>query len=397
MKILLCVLYYEPAWAYGGPPRLAHQVARELVRRGHEITVCTTDALERDRRLAAGEVLSEGVRVVRFRNLSNRAAFHLKVFLPLGMRDWLRKRAGDFDLVHLFDTRTLQNAWASAEAVRACVPFVLSVWGSLPRGGGWRGMVKAGYDRRHLPRLLGSAAALLAQNEHEASLYREYGGDPGRVNLWPLAVDPEELAELPPRGGFRKKHGFGPGERLVLFVGRLHHLKGLDLLIDAFAGAASRLPESRLVVVGRDDGYQTEMMARARQRGLQDRLSFLGPLYGPEVIPAYVDCDLFAITPHHFEETSLAALTAAACGRPLLINDRCGVPWLEEYGAGRTVGHDRDQISEALVDLLGDPARLDRMGANARRLIQERFLLPRIVDQLEAVYRRAVARNRAAA
>jgi glycosyltransferase involved in cell wall biosynthesis len=397
MKILLCVLYYEPAWAFGGPPRLAHQVARELVRRGHQVTVCTTDALERDQRLAAGEQLSEGVRVVRFRNLSNRAAFHLKVFVPLGMRDWLRKRAADFDVIHLFDTRTLQNAWASAEAVRARVPFVVSVWGSLPRGGGWRALVKAGYDRKHLPRVLGSAAALLAQNDHEASLYREYGGDPARVNLWPLAVDPAELAALPPRGTFRQRHRFEPGERLVLFVGRLHHLKGLDLLIDAFAGAAARLPDARLVVVGRDDGYQAEMLARARQRGLADRLSFLGPLYGSEVLPAYVDCDLFAITPHHFEETSLAALTAAACGRPVLINDRCGVPWLEEYGAGRSVAHDRDRIAAALVELLSDRAQLDRMGANARRLIAERFMLPRIIDQLEAIYEEAVARSRAAA
>jgi glycosyltransferase involved in cell wall biosynthesis len=115
------------------------------------------------------------------------------------------------------------------------------------------------------------------------------------------------------------------------------------------------------------------------------------------VLPAYVDCDLFCIVPHHFEETSLAALTAAACGRPVLINDRCGIPWLDDYGAGRTVPHDRDRIAAALGELLADRPLLDRMGAGARRMIEERFFLPRIVEQLENIYGEAIAHKRAAA
>jgi glycosyltransferase involved in cell wall biosynthesis len=397
MKLLLCVLYYEPAWAYGGPPRLVYDVARALVRRGHQVTVCTTDALDRDRRVSATSEVSAGVQVVRFRNLSNRLAFHLKIFLPVGMRRWLARRAGDFDVIHLFDTRTMQNAWASAQAVRARVPFVVSVWGSLPRGQGWRALVKARYDRKHLPRQLGQAAALLAQNDHEAALYRQHGAAADRVVLWPLAVDPDQLDQVPARGAFRARHGFSPDDRLVLFVGRLHHLKGLDLLVDAFARARAQVPEARLVIVGRDDGYLRDMLARARARGVADRVHFVGPLYGADVLPAYADCDLYCMTPHHFEETSLAALTAAACGRPLLINDRCGVPWLEEYGAGRTVAHDRDLVAAAMADLLADRAQLDRMGAAARRLIEDRFMLPKIIDQLEDIYRQARGDRAAAA
>src|SRR4249919_699739 len=110
MKILFAVSYYEPAWAYGGPPRMVFDLARELVRRGHEVTVCTTDALDDGKRVAKLEEMSHGVRIVRFPNLSNRVAFHLKIFLPIGMRLWLDEHVREFDVVHLFDARTMLNA-----------------------------------------------------------------------------------------------------------------------------------------------------------------------------------------------------------------------------------------------------------------------------------------------
>ncbi|HEX6240172.1 MAG TPA: glycosyltransferase, partial [Polyangiales bacterium] len=104
---------------------------------------------------------------------------------------------------------------------------------------------------------------------------------------------------------------------------------------------------------------------------------------------AYVDASVFAITPTHYEETSLASLAACAVGTPVLINDRCGIPWLDEYDAGRCVPHSVEALSAALGELLAEPARLAEMGRNARRMVQERFLLPRVVEQAEVLYRAA--------
>jgi glycosyltransferase involved in cell wall biosynthesis len=389
MKILLGVLYYEPAWAYGGPPKMVTDLARHLARRGHDVTVCTTDALDADTRLPIGEAEIDGVRVLRFRNASNALAWRLKIFLPIGMRRWLDDNIARFDVVHLFETRTTLNAWASRAAAAAGVPFVLSVWGSLPRGEGWRALVKRRYDRQHARTLFGSASALLAQNEHEAQLYSAFGGDARRVVLWPLGVDPEEFASLPERGRLRAPLGLGDDVPLALFVGRINELKGLAPLIRAFAHAA--MPSAHLVIVGRDDGFLDAAQAIARSAGVADRVHFPGPLYGADAVAAYVDCDLFCITPTHFEETSLASLAAAACGRPILINDRCGVPWLEEFDAGVSVANDEGAIAAAMRSLLTDPARRARMGANARRMVEERFLAPRVVDQLEAIYQRVIA------
>jgi glycosyltransferase involved in cell wall biosynthesis len=385
MKILFTVLYYEPAWAYGGPPRMTFDLACELVRRGHEVTVVTTDALDRGQRIRTREEVSHGVRIVRFPNWSNRLAFELKIFLPRGDRRWLDREVRNFDVVHLFDARSTLNAHAARAAVRANVPFALSVWGSLPRGEGWKSWIKRVHDVREYPTVLGRASALLAQNDHEAQVYADYGGDPARTKLWPLAVDPGVYSKLPAPGAFRAKHGIGADERVVLFVGRITELKGLDPLLRAFAEAQRAVPRARLVVVGRDDGYLERMHALARELGITERLLFAGPLYGDEVLPAYVDSDLFCIAPTHFEETSLAALQACACGRPVLINDRCEIPWLDEFDAGRTVPG-FETLGREMTALLSDTTGLERMGRNARRMVEERFFLPRIVDQLESIY-----------
>jgi glycosyltransferase involved in cell wall biosynthesis len=388
MKILLGVLYYEPAWAYGGPPKMVSDVARHLARRGHDVTVCTTDALDAGTRLPSGEERIGSVRVVRFRNASNALAWRLKIFLPIGMRRWLDEHVREFDVVHLFDTRTMLNAWASRAAIKAGIPFVLSVWGSLPRGEGWRALIKRRYDRLHARRLFGGAAALLAQNTHESQLYAELGGDRTRIVLWPLGVDSDEFATLPPRGRLRTRLGLAADTPLLLFVGRINELKGLAPLIRSFARAG--VAAAHLCIVGRDDGYLAAAQALVRSEGVTARVHFPGPMYGADAVAAYVDCDLFCITPTHFEETSLASLSAAACGRPILINDRCGVPWLDEYDAGVSVAHDEAAIAAAMRTLLTDAPRRVRMGENARRMVAERFLLPRVIDQLEAIYRRTV-------
>lgn len=384
MKILLCALYYAPAWAYGGPPKMASDLGRHLARRGHEVTVCTTDAFDAHARLPVGTTEIEGVRVVRFRNASNSLAWRLKIFLPIGMHQWLDENAHAFDIVHLFDARTMLNAWAAHAATAAHVPFVLSVWGSLPRGDGWRAIIKARYDNRYAKMLLGGAAALLAQNDHEAELYKSYGAKPGRIVLWPLGVDPDEFGSLPARGQLRERLGIKSDAPMALFVGRINILKGLHPLIRAFARAD--VTRAHLVIVGRDDGYLSAAKTIARNEGVAQRVHFPGPLYGSDVAVAYVDCDLFCITPTHYEETSLASLCAAACGRPILINDRCGLPWLDEFDAGICVRHDEAVIAQAMHLLLTDDSRRTRMGLNARRMVEERFFVPRIVDQLEKIY-----------
>jgi hypothetical protein len=86
---------------------VVHSLTRGLARRGHDLTVCTTDACDEAARLAPGARHLDGVHLEVFPNLSNHLAYHLQLFLPVGLEKYLRRHAGTFDVAHLHACRNL--------------------------------------------------------------------------------------------------------------------------------------------------------------------------------------------------------------------------------------------------------------------------------------------------
>lgn len=387
MRILQVVSYYAPAWAYGGPPRVMTDFAKGLAARGHEVTVFTSDVLDAGHRARPRRELLDGVRVERFPNLSNTLAWRAKKYLPPALVAATARRIRDYDVVHATDARTVPTAAAYLASRRAGVPFCLSAHGSLPGSQGLRGAVKRRYDAALVRPMLEHAALLFAQTEHEAQLYLEAGGRPAAVAQLPL---PLELGDIPARfepGFLRQRIGFDAGTPVVLFLGRIHYLKGLDVLVEALEPLL-RSHEAGLAVVGRDDGQWPAIAARHADLIDAGVLRFVGPLYGPERFHAYADADVFCLTPRHWEETSVASLEAAATGTPVVVTEQADVPGLAESGGGFVVALEPGAIREAVREAV---ARSAEMGLHARSLVERQHASDAVVDRLERYLLAAVA------
>jgi glycosyltransferase involved in cell wall biosynthesis len=379
LHVLEVVPYYEPAWAFGGPPKVMSEEARELVRRGHDVTVFTTDALDADHRVEpAGAVELDGVHVHRFRNLSNGAAFHRYRFQPRGMRRALTTVRAD--VAHLSELRHELAILTWRACHRRDIPLVVSAHGTLPRRGGWKGRIRGLYDQAFVDPMLRGGAGFIAQTEHEGRLYVEQGAPADRVHLVPLGID----APPAPTDEGCPDLGVPEGAQVVMFLGRIHVLKGVERLIRGFAAVAAEHPDTWLVIAGRDDGGLAAARDLAASLGVAHRVTFPGALYGARRFDAYRRADLFAITPTHFEETSLASLEAASVGTPLLVSTQAEVPHLEECGAGRTIGAD-DDPSAGLSDLLASD--LAAAGSSAAAMIAEHHLWPRVGERVERIFR----------
>jgi glycosyltransferase involved in cell wall biosynthesis len=222
----------------------------------------------------------------------------------------------------------------------------------------------------------------LAQTRHEEQLYRLAGGREVAIELLPLPFD---LTAVPDRFEprfLRKLSGFPDDIPVVLFLGRIHYLKGLDLLVEAMAPLLEA-HEAALAVVGRDDGQWSEIAAA--HFGLIDSglLRFVGPLYGRERFHAYADADLFALTPRHWEETSVASLEAAAAGTGLLVTEQADIPGLVESGGGLVPPLDVDAIRAGIREGLG---RSSSLGVHAKTLVERQHAREVVVERLEALF-----------
>jgi glycosyltransferase involved in cell wall biosynthesis len=180
---------------------------------------------------------------------------------------------------------------------------------------------------------------------------------------------------------------------VVLFMGRLHERKGLQLLIPAFADAVKTAPDARLLIAGPDEGMSSTLEAQVNQCNLAGRVIFTGMLTGDDRLAALAAADLFAL-PAVGEGFSMAVLEAMACGLPVLLTPGCNFPEVVDAGAGLVVERQVPALRGALCTLLTGGERRASMGRSARALIQARFTWSQVVTQLEDVYRAVIARRK---
>ena len=123
------------------------------------------------------------------------------------------------------------------------------------------------------------------------------------------------------------------GKRVVLFLGRIHPKKGCDILLDAFAQAAASTPALQLVLAGPDQlGWGAQLRERARQLGIDARVSWPGMLDGELKWAALRAAEVFVL-PSHQENFGVAVAEALACGTPVLVSDKVNI-WREIVADG---------------------------------------------------------------
>jgi glycosyltransferase involved in cell wall biosynthesis len=365
------------------------QLAAELARRGHELHVITSDSISHEERTdRIRERMAPDVEVWRYRNRFNRLSAHLSpvFYRPIGMRRGLEEAAGWADVVHVGEARGSHSLWASCATARQGVPLVWSAYGGLPRAHGARGAYRRVYDIAVTRRVIPRVTSFVAQTEHEKQVYLGHGVPSERIRLIPLGVTCEDFKSLPDRGGFRAHLGLRDTDHLVVSVARLSPVKGLDMLIRSFAVLPPSDHGPYLALVGWDHGAEGSLRALVSKLGLKGRVLFPGALVGAARIPAYVDADVFALTPCVYEETSMAVLEAAACGTPTLVTHECEVPGLAESGGGMVAERAEGTLATALAGLLGDPDLRRGVGERARQLVRERFAIEHVAQAHEALF-----------
>ena len=185
------------------------------------------------------------------------------------------------------------------------------------------------------------------------------------------------------------------GKFVLLFFGRVHVKKGLDLLAEALGRIAPDHPDLHLLVAGNDDGAWAPFRDRMAELGLTGRMTYLGHVAGERARQVWAAADAFVL-PSYSEGFSMAVLEALACRLPCLITTACHFPELAAAGGGIVVTPDADAVTQGLRDLLErTPAERAALGQNGRRLVEEHYTWDRQAERLASRLRMAQRRRAA--
>ncbi len=187
----------------------------------------------------------------------------------------------------------------------------------------------------------------------------------------PNGIDISEYNDLPPRGTFRQRWGVPEQRPVVLFLGRIHPKKGLDLLLPAFAPFAEA---ATLVVAGPgEDAYRRSLEAEAARLGIAGSVLFTGMLLGSDKLAAFAGADLFVL-PSYQENFGIAVAEAMAAGLPVVISDQVNIhAEVAAAGAGGVVPTETAALSAELTRWVRDPALRRSAGDRARAFAFARY------------------------
>jgi len=354
MKVLITATSLN--LAYGGPAFSVSSLASALARAGADVGVWSADGSALETQLIANGV-------ARLGGTASEAAAAMRP-----------------DLVHDNGIWLTHNHRVAALAAQRGVPRLVSTRGMLEpwavRHKRWK---KAAAWRVYQRRDLDQAAMLHATAPQEAQNLAALRLRP------PIAMIPNGV-DVPRTAPARS----GGGVRTALFLGRIYPVKGLPTLIDAWAQAQ---PEDwRLVIAGPDEaGHQREVEAAVAAAGLEDVVSFPGPVFDDEAKTALLhSADLFVL-PSLSESFGMAIAEALAHGVPVVTTTAVPWPQLEARQCGWRAAPEAEALAEVLGRATGATSEtLQAMGAAGRELIAAEFGWPKIAAEFLSLYERLV-------
>ena len=389
MNILHVAHFFYPCLSAGGVVNASYQIALNQVK-DNDVKVYTSDSCKERLKFKGSPYNQDvdGIRVDYFKNLSNKFKLATMLDTPIFAPFRIRKDIKNFDIVHIHEHRQTLAIIVSHYARKNNIPYIVQAHGSVLPFFQKEGL-KNIFDKVFGFRILHNASCVFALTEVEKQQYIKMGVSEDKIEIVPLGINVEEYNDLPEFGKFRSRFNVSKDDKLILFVGRIHEIKGLDLLVDAFSLLLKDSSSVKLAIVGPDDGYLDTLNKKIAENGLGDKIIITGPLYKEEKHEALVDCDLF-VMPSKYESFTTSGLEAMACGKPLVLTKNNHIHDWVNGNVGLSCEDDKTSLKEAMEKVLFDEELSKTFGDNGKELIKDKYNWDMINKQIIDIYNRFV-------
>jgi len=387
MKILQVIPYFVPAYSYGGPVKVCFDISEELARKDHDVTIATTDTLDGKNRIKILEENIGGIKILRFKNVSNKLAKSSNGYLPIGFYSWCKDNVRNFDIVHCHDFFTYQNIVVSHFCKKYNIPLIIQPHGSsVPERARGRKIIKTCFNILWGKRFVREAKYIIAlTNREQSSIKRYFSVSKVEIVLNGIATHRTQSEHT---YNVRKKYGLKKDSFLLFSMGRLHAIKGFDLLIKAFHIFNRQFPNSYLFIAGPDEGDLENLKDLVAKKQMSEHIFFTGMVLDNEKRAFLSESDLFALFSRN-EPFPLVILEALEAGTPVVLSEKIGIAsTIEKYGSGKIIdAYDSEGSAKILRECV---TNLTEMKSRTKETIKQ-FDITSTVDDILKLYNRSVS------
>lgn len=382
MKISLIIGSFYPAVRYGGPIFSTLFLSRQLARRGICVNVLTTNTNYDDRLdVVTGKFteLEENL-FVKYYGWANRKGFSL----PMLFNMWRDIKSSDVVLIQPVFAPYAAIALMYAKLFKK--PVLISPRGNLMKWclqegsrfkKAWlRIFIEPFVDYIHWHATSQQEERMIKSIYKNASVYRI----PNGIN----AEEYDSSNALTPRDYIKK---FSKSDticgNIIVSMGRLHKVKGFDILVDAFNRIRENLPDAVLLIAGEDAGERGNLLRKIQRLNLENRIFLVGQISGQDKVDFISNADIFVL-PSHNESFGIVYLEALAAGTPIIASRN--TPWkeIENHNCGYWIENTPEEVSKAIEAMLN--ADYKEMGNRGKEYSHNEFEWGNIAGKFAEIF-----------
>jgi glycosyltransferase involved in cell wall biosynthesis len=250
--------------------------------------------------------------------------------------------------------------------------------------------------RRYETQLMNRSDALIAVSKYTVDELTDlYGIEEKKIHVIYNGVDINKFKPRSDRAELRREFGLEQEKKIVLFVGRLYHRKGLETLLSSIPPVLQQFSDVKFAISGTGFKKKEESLRElAKELNIEEHVTFLGYVPDEKLPDLYAASDIFVL-PAIYENFPFAILEAQATALPVISTEVGGIPeFLVDNENGFLIDPgDQEQLTQRVIALLQNPKLAKEMGNRGRSLIEEKFAWRLITSQVIDLYHKLLGTN----
>ena len=295
-----------------------------------------------------------------------------------------------YDLIHIRNWYDHLSIVFYKAAQKYRIPFVFTSHGTLDpvARNKYNKRIKKIIDLIYTKKMLKECGAIQASTDSEITEFKKMGAEQQKIFRINMSVPVKDF-QIKKRNDIVDRLKLKKSSYL-LFLGRIHEKKGLELLLESFSNVSNKFKDLSLVIAGEgSESYERKIKQMVQDLGLEQSVKFSGMVMGDEKLQLLESAKIFVLTTYS-DVHPMAVVEALAMGVPVLITKHADFHEIEEYNAGKIVDVDIESITDALEEMLENTNKLKLYSENGKNLFLEKFEFKEETKKNELMYNYAI-------